>query len=769
MPKYNIMIIPTFHHDIAYLKPEKDYHEMATAIMNKAILLMEKSAEYTFTVEQAYFFYIYWDEHPEQREKMKKFVKNGQLHFAPGLWTVPDMCMPSGESIYMQATYGKRFLKKSVDVDGNDITVAYIADCWGHHAQLPQILSQCGYKYYVFSRCMEQNFNKENFVWRGLDKSTINGHWMSTGYAGIDFRDSEDDSVNAEELHWESATKKGILSLYNRNKVYCSDDTQIMPAGGDMKTPAAATLPIIDSLQKDDDFSSINFSSFSEALKKIDYDKKEIYDGEFISSMKGSFSTNIEIKQWNNKLEQGLYGLEVLSVMKNIKVDLSDEWKVALKNQFHDIICGTLCDAALQQAMAEYEMCGKNLENKRKKLSEFGDRALFNPLPFAVKGVDVKKSLFISADGLSYAKTKTFDSSEQELPFTFTNDYYQAEFDNNGFIISLIEKISGQQLVGDTGIPFGSLQLQADNGDNWVEFEYPYEDKVNQYSVNVPDPYDRSSLTRHRNVFLSSVGVLKATAFKLGEESVQITQSGMLKFWIIKLPFTTTITMYKSSPRIDYHTEFDCNNRHLRLRVAFPANVKHGVVRHQIPFGIVERGEGTQPASMFMDYQNSDAGVCLINKGIPTNNTEDGIMMLTLFRSVAMEYKCQSELSFNLGKHICSDYAILPHSINSDRKLWENALSFNCPLIETTCEALSDISVENALISALRYDGNDVFIRIYNADDVTTETTINVPECYSNYILTDGCMNPIGVSQKIFKKINIILSPYKVQGLRLIK
>ena len=62
----NIHVVPTFHHDIAYLQPESVYTKMATDILDKALTLMEQDETYTFTVEQAYFFREYFEKHPEK-------------------------------------------------------------------------------------------------------------------------------------------------------------------------------------------------------------------------------------------------------------------------------------------------------------------------------------------------------------------------------------------------------------------------------------------------------------------------------------------------------------------------------------------------------------------------------------------------------------------------------------------------------------------------------------------------------------------------------
>lgn len=763
MKKAKIHVVPTFHHDIAYLKPERDYTQRAVEILDKALGLMEQDPAYTFTVEQAYFVDAYLQIRPENRDKMREFVKKGQLQFAPGLWSVPDMCMPNGESIYMQATLGKRLLKELFDYEPK---TAYIADCWGHHAQLPQILSQCGYDYYSFSRCMDRNFNIENFRWKGIDGTTLNSHWMSTSYGGI-FFPSDAAVENAEEQNLSQATKVGVLERYDLNRLHCADDPQLMPAGGDMAMPARSSLEIVREWNADEAMPEIGFSTFEKALGEIDFDQKPVYDREFISALKGSFATNIQIKQNNRELESGIASLEALSALKGRKVDLTPVWKTALKNQFHDILCGTICDEALIQAREEYRQAKEALEQVRSELSCQGEKAYFNPIPFENMQIlerDGRKCL-LQGQGWDYARVTELKEETIPAPTGFENKFYRAEFDKLGFISKLTEKKSGNTLVNTSDIPFGSLVMQSDSGDNWVEFEYPWELAPQAYSTNVPDPYDRQALPTHSRVFMQANGVTSVSARKLSDEALEITQTGALRYWITEVPFTTRITLYQNSPRIDYHTELETNFRRIRLRVAFPQRVEHGVIRHQIPFAMAERGEGPQPAQYLMDVQNVDAGIALINRGIPANNTEDGIMMLTLFRSVAMEYKCQSELSYNMGERFAFDYAIVPHGPDNDELLWRQSVAFQQPMILTTRESLAGFKVDNCMVSALRYDGDGVFIRVYNGTDRQKNGTITLDDGVTGYSFTDGLMNP-EMRESVSGMLKLTLPPYGVQGIK---
>ena len=140
-------------------------------------------------------------------------------------------------------------------------------------------------------------------------------------------------------------------------------------------------------------------------------------------------------------------------------------------------------------------------------------------------------------------------------------------------------------------------------------------------------------------------------------------------------------------------------------------------------------------------------------------------MMLTLFRSVAMEYKCQSEGSYNLGNHIACDYAILPHAANNETLIWEQSLAKQVSMIQTTKEALANYGVKGAMLSALRFDSDHVFMRVYNGTDVPTKAVITVPETVTAYTFADGLMNPITQKMPVSGTLEIELAPYKIQGI----
>jgi len=140
---------------------------------------------------------------------------------------------------------------------------------------------------------------------------------------------------------------------------------------------------------------------------------------------------------------------------------------------------------------------------------------------------------------------------------------------------------------------------------------------------------------------------------------------------------------------------------------------------------------------------------------------------LTLFRSTAMEYKCQSKDSYNLGDRICSDYAVVPHSRKADGTLWQQALHFQRPMIATTQEPLLPMKVEGVNVSALRHDKNAIFMRVYNGCQEPANAKIMPPPGIHFWQLTDGLMDPIGEKLPVNGAIEFSVRSFQVQGIKL--
>ena len=321
--------------------------------------------------------------------------------------------------------------------------------------------------------------------------------------------------------------------------------------------------------------------------------------------------------------------------------------------------------------------------------------------------------------------------------------------------------------------------MQMDYGDVWLNFEGPISGGSVEASLtqNERDPYFRGSKDdivdkrTHEAVFIS------AAVIEQNEQELIIEQKTLLKFWKISVPVTTTITFSKYSAMIKYRTEFIPSGKNYRIRAAFPTGINDGKIRHEIPFGIAEREQAEFPCQNWCDYSDDSKGLALINKGIPANNVDSGIMMLTLFRSVAMEYKTDSVLSYNEGRPQCFEYAVMPHYSDDDAEIINNARRFNQPV--NVCRVKKSLlgsepcyyaDKPNIILSGLRSQKGAVFIRLYEAIGRNkTECTVKIPDDVSFYSFADGLQKPSGGKISCRGEIPLVFKAFEIVNILLYK
>ena len=756
-------LVPTFHHDIAYLRPEAEYTARCLEILDEALNILKENPEYRYFLEQAWLLEAYWDARPEKRDLMRALAQEGRLRCEPGLYAVPDMNLPDGESLYMHAAVGGKIVR---DTLGLKPRVCMIADCWGHHAQIPQIMSQCGYEYYAFSRCMRYDAARQNFVWRGADGSLLKSHWMSTHYDGVGFPAAAENE-NAAELEWAEG-EQGIARLMDKNRQACGDDPQYLPVGGDMRFPSRLAPKIVKGLNARGALPELVFAAPGDALDAVDWDNAPVFGGEFVSSMQGTFATNIWIKQKDRAYSGELYALEALSAALRAKKDFTLAWKLHLKNQFHDIICGTICNRAVRDVEADFRALGHLLDETRRELTGgAGETAWFNALPFPRRIRTEAGLIDLPALGFAPAREaeKPAPCEAPALPLAFENAWYAARVNEQGCVVSLVERQTGRELVtsGDSAgnpVPFGALTMQQDNGDSWWALSVPRLTRENQpFTHNRPDPLFREDSA----TFLPRI--LEAKVVGADADRVVIRQAGELRFWITQVRFTTTVTLSRSAPEIDYHTEFACESKAIRLRAAFPV-ADLGEARRQIPYALSAL-EGEQAAQMFMDARDKAAGLAVLNRGTPAGNMEAGVMLLTLFRSAAMEYKCDSDLSYNLGRAFAFDYAVCPHPADDDERLWRVALAMNTPAIRCPLPLVNALPrVEGALLSCVRETEDGLFLRLYNPSEEAAACRVTLCAPYASILPANGLAEPQpGARPLPGPAVELTLGPRKVQGI----
>lgn len=773
-----IYIVPGFHHDVAYLKSWQEYLPDSMAIIDKALDILGSEPGYRFIIEQVILLQEYWKCYPHRRNEIIEFVRQGHLEILPGAYVTADTNIPCGESLFMQITLGKRWLREHLEYEPR---VWWIVDNFGHHSQMPQILRSCGYEYYVFTRGMSPQFMRNAFVWQGIDGTEIKTFWLSQGYGNIIFPQSEG-VENVIDLNLASCSPQHISKLVRDIQRYGEHKSVMLCNCGDMMYPQPIACEVVEHLNAAPDGEyTIEIATPEKFLKDINWTEQPRYDGEFNSLFQGIFGSNVSIKLNSHKLINRLLSLEKLAALSMNKCEYPEIWELLLKQQFHDIIAGTICNEAIIDAGDELAKADRLINECFDKVSgSCGEAYFFNPCALERKEIIEHNGDYLSiyVQGHDVAALKDCKVIElpatPKLPIIFENEFYTAHINEEGYISELVENESGSVIYGQSDLPFAHLNLQVDNGDLWLNFEGPLAGGSAQsfQTCNLPDPYNRrlSDSLVQNGTFAAKVEHSYIKSYS--EHHLIVEQYGVLQFWRVGIKFRTTISLSKYSPRIDYRTMLETSGRHYRVRVAFPTTVLDGGWQCEIPFGIQDRGIGQYPAQSWVDLKDDAKGLAVFNRGIPGHSIDGSTILMTLLRSTAMEYKAPSDMGYLEGMQHTFDYAVMPHGANAQTKVIGNANIYINPLIAIRAKAdilkwTVRIYPQNVCISSIRSSGGDIFFRVYEAAGKQTKATMILENIKGKLFETNGSEDKISGGIDVCQSHQFNIRPFEIRGFKL--
>lgn len=818
-----IHIVPNFHYDVEYLRTYEEYRDLCLDNIVKAIRLLLNNPDYRFMIEQVVLLQEFWERYPHFREELKGLIKQGRFEIACGMYCMPDTNIPSGEFFIEQAVWGKKWIKDTFDVD---IKVCWIADCFGQHPQLPQIVKKCGYEYYFFSRGAVEN-QEGDFLWRGLDKTVILTHRGPKAYTTLILRAGK--ITNAADLIIaEAGGQQAVLDAIMPVEDCSSTPNILCNNGGDFLPPQEGMIPIV-RRWRHEDYECI-FSTplrYFESIKD-NTDRMTVYEDDFNPVNQGCYSSRIKIKQNNRALEnmlcvaermKFLYDLREINAGTHGKLSLNPDSmlheakRLTLFNQFHDTICGTIVDQAYLDCMQRYKNAVRLVKSGISSIFDElagegneGDKHLyvFNPSShirkeaveitlditddkkmgirlFDSSGKEVlaqeytdiknKRNMLVFApevQGMSMnayrlefkesGQPAEINLSKLDKAFEFANMFYTARIEANG-IISSLRTPADEELVDIDRPWFNDILMQSDYGDLWVYTESPHNGGY------FGRPVKKAPYLMENTGFLnecyghSKNSNRQAELVENGPVRVVIKAEGTVKFWRIECKYTQYIYLYRHSPRIDFKTEVQCHGRNYRLRVCFPTSIKRGKIEHEIPFGMCERREEEYAAMNWISYRDKQKGLLLLNKGLPGNNVDDGVMMLSLMRSTTMDYKAESDLAYEEGENLVFEYSVLPFDGElKEIHPWRHGENLNMQFVSRIYNTNSvnisngfiSLDKDNIVLSRVFRHEESVAVRFYEACGEETDCSVTLKGSnYDSYIEADCLLNRTGSEQKL--------------------
>jgi alpha-mannosidase len=166
----NIILVPHTHWDREWYQTFQQFRIRLVRAIDKLLDILDRDPQFTYFMLDGQTIVLddYLEVRPEQEERLKKYTRSGRIQVGP--WYLqPDEFLVSGESLVRNLQIG---LQQAAGY-GEPMRVGYVPDCFGHIAQLPQILRGFGIDSAVFWRGVGAEARKSEFYWAAPDGTQV--------------------------------------------------------------------------------------------------------------------------------------------------------------------------------------------------------------------------------------------------------------------------------------------------------------------------------------------------------------------------------------------------------------------------------------------------------------------------------------------------------------------------------------------------------------------------------------------------------------------
>ena len=301
--KNTFWVIPHTHWEGAVFKTREEYLEVGLPNILKAMKLLKEQPDYRFVLDQVAYVKPFLERYPDQERDFRKFLAEGRLQLVGGLDVMPDVNMPGGETFIRQMQYGKRYYREQLGVD---VTTGWLLDTFGHHAQIPQLLTLAGFKSFWCQRGVNRPDHPSEFLWEGIDGTRIPAFWLPYSYGLL--------YGSPRSLPEFQAFVRQRFELLTRNS-HGSDRVGL--AGADITEPEEHLVPMIAAFNKKGDAPFVMRLGVPSEFEAVAAKQAErpVFRGELNPIFQGTYSSRIELKAWMRVMERKLVTAETLGAL----------------------------------------------------------------------------------------------------------------------------------------------------------------------------------------------------------------------------------------------------------------------------------------------------------------------------------------------------------------------------------------------------------------------------------------------------------------------
>jgi alpha-mannosidase len=786
-----IFLVPHAHYDVVWAMNRQDYLNIFKMLLRRAVEMIENDG-FKFLIEQTHLLEQIESEDPELFVRLEKAINTGDVEIVDGQYLMPDPMIPCEEVLVREILFGNLYSQEKFGVD---VPVAWASDGFGLNAQMPQIYKKSGYRWLAFRRGLPRYVGSRvsEFIWEGIDGTQIPAHWMPLGYrAGLDMDNWETSYRKLSEL----ATTGNVLMPCGSGGMMVQDDIPENVARWN-KTHEHVEMVLATP------------RSFFEALEKEGL-PRTVYKGELYSTdLEDIFpdvvSSRIGLKLAIRNCEDLLATVEKAAALSYLHGQpypvrrLRDAWRKMLFLAFHDVVpsCGIdeIYDEAWQY-IHDIEALGKSFAADVDSLlpaSTPGSGIMvFNPHSWKVKDwveVDVKLGTGWSTEPGIYYDDKEIVSEAREVERWDDNSIQKVKLGFRATVPALGYRVyeikpkskvfrSKKIKIKDNEVSTTYFNLKIDRKTGILEVTDKKGNEIVKGNEVVIDA-EVGDLYFHRSRLDQCIGSERGEGIRFGvfkPEELNIERGALrtiiayrTAFYCLRWPYylhekfepmlyrqktldlVKKVIVYNDNPRIDFHTELDLKQSHVRVRLRFDTCMATPRYYRETQFGALELPydrtlhEGAKvPSLTWLSGQDEFRGLAFFTKGVPINEVRGGEIYCTLLRSVSVLSDdgvtgplIPTPGALELGKH-SYHYSLLPYqSTWQDASIPREAYTFSQELAGFQIDRIPKIreyenfvlEPANLIISALKKAEREdaLILRFFETDGRSCTARLKLP------------------------------------------
>ena len=354
---YTVHYIAHAHIDMDWLWPWPETVKSCYRTFSTMIDLMEEFPNFRFSQSQIVTYDIARNYSPELFGRIKEKIRSGQWEVTANSWVEADKNMSSGESQVRQILYAKEYMRHHLEIDPENVQIDWATDTFGHPISTPYLLNQAGIRYYYLRRPgsdMQPDIFEGKpgklpwlFWWVGRNNSRLL-LWNNDRFTFVD-KHVESNDIAYILRHEEATGLKRFMVVYgvgNHGGGPSRDDVR--------KIQEMNSWPI---------FPVIRCGTVGEFFGKVEEEAIDLpeIEGELNFSHRGCYSSHSRVKGANRRAENQLVVAETVASIAGRhtgfeypRQELEESWKLALFNQFHDILPGAGIRETYEHAHGQY-------------------------------------------------------------------------------------------------------------------------------------------------------------------------------------------------------------------------------------------------------------------------------------------------------------------------------------------------------------------------------------------------------------------------------